>query len=267
MWHLRHHIRLYARLQLVHLRAALEYEADFWLGIVGVACTHGAGLIFLWALFANVPQVAGWSVWEVALLYALSIIPRGLVELLADGAWDLRTLVNRGELDRLLLRPLAPAMQVLTHSTSIHGLGSVLLGGAVLVRASIGAGLNWTPSNLALLLVTLASSTVLIGALNLLSNSVVFWEPSTTGTFPFMAQNFLEFAKFPLSLYHRLLQGLLTWVLPFAFVSYYPGLVLLGRPEANTLLGWGAPGAGLAVALLTALVWHAGLRRYQGTGH
>jgi hypothetical protein len=28
------------------------------------------------------PQVAGWNLWEVAALYALSIIPRGLTELL-----------------------------------------------------------------------------------------------------------------------------------------------------------------------------------------
>ncbi len=35
--------RLYGRLQLVQLRTYLEYEADFWIGIAGVALTHGVG--------------------------------------------------------------------------------------------------------------------------------------------------------------------------------------------------------------------------------
>jgi len=58
-----------------------------------------------------------------------------------------------------------------------------------------------------------------------------------------------------------------TWVLPFAFVSYYPGIALLGKPVASPWLGPLAPLAGPAVALIAALIWRIGLRRYQGTGH
>ncbi|HJZ48810.1 MAG TPA: ABC-2 family transporter protein [Roseiflexaceae bacterium] len=108
---------------------------------------------------------------------------------------------------------------------------------------------------------------LLIGAINLATNCIAFWEPSSSSSFPFMVQNFLELAKFPLSLYDRFVQGLVTWVLPFAFVSYYPGIVLLGKPAASPWLGCLAPLAGPAVALITTLIWRAGLRRYQGTGH
>ena len=58
------HLRMYATFQLVHLRTTLAYEADFWIGILGVALTHGVGIVFVWTLFLSVPQVAGWSVWE-----------------------------------------------------------------------------------------------------------------------------------------------------------------------------------------------------------
>jgi len=117
------------------------------------------------------------------------------------------------------------------------------------------------------LAVTLLSSVLLIGAVNLATNCIAFWEPSSSGSFPFMVQNFLEFAKFPLSLYDRFVQGLVTWVLPFAFVSYYPGTTLLDKPVSSPWLGYLAPLGGPAVALITALIWRTGLRRYQGTGH
>jgi len=107
---LAYNARIYGKLQLVHLRAHLEYEADFWIGIVGVVLTHGAGFVFVWAFFSSVPSIAGWGLWDTAFLYALSIIPRGLVEILCDGQWNLRMLVNRGEFDRLLVRPISPAL-------------------------------------------------------------------------------------------------------------------------------------------------------------
>ena len=260
-------LRIYGKLQLLHLRTHLEYEADFWIGIVGVALTHSAGFIFIWSVFQRVPAVAGWSLWEIAVLYALSIIPRGLVELLCDGQWMLRRLVNQGEFDRLLVRPISPALQVITQISSIHGFGSVLLGATILVRAFGALNLDWNVWRLGFLMLTLLSAVVLLGSINFASNCIAFWDASANSAFPFMVQYSLEFVKFPLSLYGRLIQVLLTWVLPFAFMSYYPGLVLLGRPERVGWLGYGAPPAALAMALVAGLVWRRGLMRYQGVGH
>lgn len=261
------HLRMYATFQVVHLRTALAYEADFWIGILGVALTHGVGIVFVWALFLRVPQVAGWNVWEVATLYALSIIPRGLTELLCDGQWELRRLINRGEFDRLLVRPLSPALQVITQFSSIHGLGSVLLGGIVLARARGALGLHWGVGLWLLLALTLLSGTALMSALNYATNCQGFWDTGSSSSFPFLMQNLAEFAKFPLTLYDRLVQGVLTWVVPFACVSYYPGLVLLQRPEAQPWMVVVAPLAAGGMIIIAAIVWRQGLARYQGTGH
>lgn len=262
-----HIVRIYGKLQLLHLRTHLEYKADFWIGIVGVALTHAAGLVFIGALFSRVPEVEGWSLWEVAFLYALSIIPRGLVEILCDGQWRLRLLVNHGEFDRLLVRPISPALQVITQISSIHGFGSVVLGSTILLRATTELNLSWSVWQYVFLAATLLGSVILIGSINFATNCIAFWEPSASSAFPFLVQNFAEFAKFPTTLYDRFVQILITWVLPFAFVSYYPGIALLGKPEAHAWLGYAAPFAGPAVALIAGFIWRRGLVRYQGAGH
>ncbi|CAA9270191.1 MAG: hypothetical protein AVDCRST_MAG93-2600, partial [uncultured Chloroflexia bacterium] len=128
-----HTARMYGKLQVLHLRMQLEYEADFWIGIVAVALTQVAGIIFIWAIFDRVPVLVGWNLWEILFLYALSIIPRGLNELLGDGSWVLRGMVNRGEFDRLLVRPMSPAVQLITQSLSVHGFGSIILGSIILL--------------------------------------------------------------------------------------------------------------------------------------
>ncbi len=262
-----HALRIYGKLQLVHIRTHLEYEADFWIGIVGVMLTHGAGLAFVWILFGRVPEVAGWNLWEIAFLYSLAIIPRGLVEILCDGQWRLRLMVNRGEFDRLLVRPVSPALQLITQMSSIHGLGSVLLGLVVVTRAVVELDVVWGPAQYVFLLTTIFGSVVLIGSINFATNCIAFWDPSANSAFPFLVGHTLELVKFPITLYGRLVQVLLTWVLPFAFVSYYPGLVLLGRTDATPWLGYLSPLAGPAVGLVSSLIWRRGLMRYQGAGH
>lgn len=261
------HLRIYFLLQTVHLRTALTYEADFWIGIVGVALTQGAGIIFVWTIFQHIPSVDGWSLWEVALLYALVVIPRGLVELLCDGMWNLRAMVNRGELDRLLVRPVSPLLQLITQFSSIHGLGSVLLGSVVLAESVYRLQLAWNGWDVLLLALTLLNAVLLMGSINLLTNCIAFWDPSASSSFPFLIQNFCDFGKFPLTLYNRLMQFILTWLVPFAFVSYYPGLVLLRRAEASPWLAYGTPLSGPLLLLVAISVWRIGLSRYQGTGH
>jgi ABC-2 type transport system permease protein len=262
-----HLIRIYFKLQLLHLRIPLEYEADFWIGVVGSLLTNGSGFVFVWVLLSRIPEVKGWTLWEVALLYALAVIPTGLVELFAEGAWQLRHLVNGGEFDRILVRPISPAVQVISQAAGIHGLASIFLGGYLLACAMVEIPIPPTIDRILFLVATLLGSAIMIASIDMLTGSTVFWDQGTNTSFSFLIRNVGEFAKVPLTAYSRVVQILLTWILPFAFTSYFPGAVLLGKPEVSPWFGYLSPFAGLVVALVASLVWREGLKRYQGTGN
>jgi hypothetical protein len=55
-----------------------------------------------------------------------------------------------------------------------------------------------------------------------------------------------------------------TWVLAFAFVAYYPTLLLLDKMTSPPLLGSFAPLAGLAATIVNGLVGRHRLVSYQG---
>jgi len=228
---IRRNARLYFILQLAQLRAAVEYRADFWIGIVGAMLQQAAGLVFISALFAQIPEIEGWTVWNVAILYGLAMIPKGITELLCDGPWMLRSKVNTGEFDRVLVRPVSPALQSATAIASIHGLGQLVLGLIVLwlgMSRSAIAVAWWT---LPVLLMTIAAATAMIGALNYAINMIGFWEPSAQSALPTMIALMIDFAKFPLDVFTLVIRGLVTVVIPYAFISYFPALLLpaLGR--------------------------------------
>lgn len=264
---LRHNVRIYLKLIVVQLRTVVEYRADFWIGIVGAALLHGAGLVFISAFFSRISAIEGWTVWEVALLYGQTMLAYGLRELLCDGPWTLRMQINRGDFDRVLVRPLSPALQTGASLASVHGVGNVTLGLTVFLVAAGRIDLEWTIGKVLWVLLTVTCGLVLISTIGFLANLISFWEPGVQGSFPFMVSNLVEFAKFPLELYGWGLRFLLTFVLPYGFVSYYPSLILLDKETELQWIGYLVPLAPVVLGLVTAWLWGKGLARYQGTGH
>jgi ABC-2 type transport system permease protein len=263
----RRNVRLYFRLQLMQLRTVVEYRGDFWIGIVGAALDQFGGLLLIWALFQHLSDVKGWSVWQVGILYGLALLPKGLSELFCDGPWSLRVKVNSGEFDRILVRPISPALQTATAIASIHGLGQTGLGAGILLMAMNRAGIDWNPWKVVFLVIVLGCSTVMIGAINYLVNMIGFWEPSAQSAIPTMYARMIDFAKFPLDIYNLVIRVIVTLVAPFAFISYFPALVLMDKDTAWKWLGYASPLATLLVVLLVRWLWGKALNRYQGVGH
>lgn len=263
----RKNLRLYFRLQLMQLRSTVEYSADFWIGILGAILMQASGLVFITALFSQIPAIAGWTVWNIALMYGLAMVPKGLTELFCDGPWMLRSKVNSGEFDRILVRPVSPALQSATSIVSIHGLGQVILG-VVLIALGLSrsdAALQWW--SLPYLVVIVIAGAIMIGALNFVFNMTGFWEPSAQSALPTMMALMIDFAKFPLDIYNNFIRTIVIVVIPYAFISYFPALVLLDRDSTWKWLGFTTPLATAWIVLFTSWLWSKALNRYQGVGH
>lgn len=263
----RKNLRIYFKLQTMQIRSTIEYAADFWIGILGAIMLQMSGLVFISALFTQVPEVAGWTAWNIIVLYGLAMIPTGLRELASDGFWALRSKVNNGEFDRVLVRPISPALQSATAIVTIHGFGGVMLGTTLLVMglSRSGAPFHWW--TVPFVLVVIISGTIMVCSLALLINLTGFWEPSAQSALPTMLGLMIDFAKFPIDIYNAAIRVIVTLVLPYAFLSYFPALVLLDRDSNWRWLGFCTPLAALWVVLVTRFVWGKALNRYQGVGH
>ena len=103
----------------------------------------------------------------------------------------------------------------------------------------------------------------------LAGRSVAFWWIESAEFANGLTYGGRDFASYPLTVYSGLFRRLFGYSLGFAFVAYYPALILLGRPDplhGPAWLGWCAPlVAGLA-ALAAAGVWRLGVRHYRSTG-
>jgi ABC-2 type transport system permease protein len=79
-----------------------------------------------------------------------------------------------------------------------------------------------------------------------------------------------DFSRYPISIYQRGVRVVLAFVLPFAFMNYFPATFLLHKSETglnlNPAVGLLTPLVGIVCLALAYAFWRVGLDRYQGTG-
>jgi len=258
-------LRIYFAMQAAHLRAQLQYEADVWLALIGVALGQIVGALFISSLFRLRPALGGWSIWEAAVPYGLIGLARGLSELLCEGLWHIRTIVARGELDVPLVRPLPLVFQIATRASDLHSLSNLIIGSSIIGLAFHRLGLVLSAAKIIFFVFTMAGSTLVMAAMILIANSIAFWDRSVDSSLPSFVLQIADGAQIPLSVYGAPVRVVLTWILPYAFVSYFPAQVLLGKPV--TPLAWASPLIGPLVAGLACMIFRLGLRRYESAGH
>ena len=258
--------RLYIRLLGAHLRALLEYEADFWILAVATVLMQVANIVFLTSLFAKVPELRGWSFWDMVLLFGVVAFAEGIGSFLFEGMWQLARQINTGELDYFMVRPYPVVLQSSSAEVGINGLSNTVIGALMIGTAVAHVEVSWSPWTVALAVLMLLSAVVIKVSINLGTNSVAFWLSGPTPLFAFAVHQAGDLARFPLSIYPVALKAVLGIVLPFAFVSFFPVAYLRGIGQT--------PWVGLLTPLVAAycvvvanFIFKRGLLRYESAGN
>ncbi|MEU8081178.1 ABC-2 family transporter protein [Catellatospora citrea] len=262
---MRRTLRIYRRSLGAHLRAVLEYEADFWILVVAGLLFQVLNLIFLSAVFSHVPALNGWSFPEAVLLAGTYGFVNGLGPLFFEGTWRLAGKINHGELDYPLTRPAPVLVQVISAGIGMHGIGDLIGGGAMIGWGLANSDIDWSPTRVAGALVLLAGSATILLSLIVLGNAASFW---VGGNHPVFAMTLIrtgDMAKYPLSIYGTAVRATFTVLVPYAFISFFPASWLLGKESA--WLGLLTPLVALYCVYLARLVFRLGLRRYDSAGH
>ena len=80
-----------------------------------------------------------------------------------------------------------------------------------------------------------------------------------------LAFKFKDYSKYPITIFSPVFRFIFTFLLPIAFIAYYPSLVIL-RPDEVPLLSWLSPFIGVIFFWLSYKFWMFGALKYNGTG-
>ena len=78
-----------------------------------------------------------------------------------------------------------------------------------------------------------------------------------------------DMTQYPIEIFPKVIQYILTFVCPWAFINYYPSLLLLDKVSSRYefILGIIAPLIGVIMLLLSLLIFNYGLKKYSGVGN
>ncbi|MEZ5559546.1 MAG: ABC-2 family transporter protein [Pseudomonadales bacterium] len=261
---------LYLRLVGQSVRAQLQYRMSFVLMAFGSFVTTVVEALGIWALFERFGALGEWQLPQVAFLYGLVNASFAVAEALARG-FDVfgREFVKTGNFDRVLLRPRSTVLQLAGYEFTLHRVGRLLQGLAVLAWAIWTLQLDWALWKVVLLLASFAGGVLFFYALFILQAMLSFWATESLEIMNTLTYGGTETAQYPLAIYRRWFRRFFTFVVPLGCISYFPAIAIFGIEDplgSSRSFQVGAPLAGVLFFALALGAWRLGIRHYTSTG-
>ena len=121
----------------------------------------------------------------------------------------------------------------------MKGLGQLAFGIATIVYAWGNLSISVTPLVILELVVFLFAASLFMIAIMNFAAAVCFWIVQSGYVMVIMFR-FKDYAKYPASIFSGIFRIIFTFVIPIAFIAYYPSLAIL-RPENVPIMTWLSP--------------------------
>ena len=262
---MKRYLKLLSQYFVQYAKVRMAYRWDFVISTLTMAMASVFGLAFIYLMFAKLPSLAGWTFYEIVLLYGFSLIPLSIFNMLSINLYYFSdNYIVQGKFDRVLLRPVDTLFQILFEQFRLESLGDGVIGVGLVIycsfRLHLEAGvLDWIILGFS----ALCGATLYI-SIFLILTSVSFWMEDRVGVMP-PVYNMVAFGRYPLDIYNGAVRFLLSWVLPFGFATFYPAANLL-RPYNYRMYAWILPIITSFFLAIGIFSWRRGVRNYSSTG-
>ena len=131
-------------------------------------------------------------------------------------------------------------------------------------------GIIWNFKNVVYYLVTIFSGTIIQVSLFLIFATLSFYIMKSSNVRDLMYWQVRKFAGYPLSIFNRLTQLFLMFIVPFAFVNYFPAQYLLRNEDMEfykDFFIYCSPFVAVFMMIISYLFWRVSIKKYSSTGN
>ena len=257
-------MRLYMRYFAINLKSQMQYKATFILNVFGRIIIAFATVAGVWFMFLRFNEVEGFTLSQVLLCTAATLMAFCLTEVFARGFDIFPRLLGNGQFDRFLVRPRNIIFQVLASQMEFARLGILIQAVVVFCYAIPNSGVIWTWDKSLALFLMISCGAAVFFALYVIYAAFSFFTVEGLEFMNILTHGGREFGRYPYSVYGKGILKFLTYVIPLALIQYYPLLYLLDI-ETDVLYML-TPVISLLFLLPSYAFFRVGLRRYKSTG-
>lgn len=253
----------------VHTR--MQYRAESLANALAVFIRESANIIAIYLALLKFDKINGWNVNEMLFLYSILFLTYAFVVSLFADLRQFSDTIREGRFDRLLVRPRSLLLQlILNNADLIASVGHGTLGILLFAISAGKVGIHWSFATILYYIAAIVSGVLIQGGIFIIFSSLCFYFVETNSIQSIFYWNMRKFAGYPISIYHKVIQVILIYIVPFAFVNYFPAQYLLRKADMadyHVIYIYIAPFVGVVVYAVAYLFWRVSVKRYCSTGN
>lgn len=252
-------------------RAWFQYRIDAVLRSLAVFLREATGIIVIWLTLMKFDTLNGWDIYEMFFLFSLLFLTYGIMIIFFTGLRDFGRTVRDGSFDRFILRPRGLLFQIIfANSDWFAAIGHGGLGLVLFLISAGKAGIEWDIFSAVYYIFTILGGVLIQGAVFLFLAALNIYLLQTDSFKEMLYWNMRKFAGYPISIFNKVIQIIMIYVMPFAFVNYFPAQYLLQKSDMEAypkVYMYLTPIIGILMYLAAYLFWRFSIRFYKSSGN
>jgi len=248
--------------------ARLQYKWDFLASIFSSAVSALMGIVFLVTLLngSGADSLDTWSKSEVLFIYGYAGFATAIFSILAPNLYQFGDrYIIQGQFDRVLLRPLSTLQQVLTETFNLDAIGNLCVGLGTLLIAKHQLGISFSFFDYLWLILSGISGAVILLSVFVILASLSFHFEDRLGIAP-PFHNLIAFGRYPVTIFNKGIQFVLSWIIPFSFIAFYPATYFFRDKNLGMMFLY-TPVVAVVCASVALWFWSFGSKAYSSTGN
>ena len=247
----------------LRIARSMEYRVNFIMGTIISLFFSFIGPMIQYLIFTQTKGYPGWTIRQLILFQGMMLFWMGLRDTaFGDLKQNITEMVHKGDFDRLLLKPYPPIGVILTGGFNFRNFGTLLAGLVVIILAAGPLKLTFGWGQLGLVILTLLFGLLFNMSLDIIFCSIIVLIIRTIRLGEFF-ENFLNFARYPVEIFSKMVRIVFLTFVPFAIWIYYPAQVLLNRIDLKIIIAFFMCAAMFWFSLT---VWKYSLKKYTSAG-
>ncbi|MGL4383367.1 MAG: ABC transporter permease [Bacilli bacterium] len=216
------YLKIYRIYLITFIKKNLEYRLDFIIGILAMLLEQTISLVFLFVVVFNFKTLANYNLEMLILIFAFASIGRSLNIIFFDGIWLLgNQFIAPGHFDQVLLKPINPLFYIIAQRLRFEAIFQLLTGLIGLIYSFNQLSIPFSLLNIIMVIVFCISSSIIYTSICLFFMSFSFWMNNSLPLAMAMF-TFDRATRYPVTIFPNVLKNFLSYLLPYAFVAFYP---------------------------------------------
>lgn len=253
----------------IHIKSLIEYRGAFIAHCIAKIFGWGADFLMLFVMISQVNQLNGWGPYEMLLLFGFQLLAYSLAGFFFYNVKEnFPRYIQQGEFDQVLTKPVNPLFFLVCREFNTGYFSNLIVAITAMVIACVQLGIKISIVNLLLILAAVLGGTLIYSGIMMIQVIPSFWTIQS-GSISTVDWVFQTITRYPLTIFHKTLQIGLTFIIPYAFINFFPAQILISGGEFLELAGYvkylSLP-VGIVFFAILYLIWNFALKRYGSSG-